>query len=149
MPAIGWTASLFHDPCNHSEMRKHFVRFFSPGTFFHEITEKPIAKWDIEKAKEMASSIKERYNATPFAFQFFTMARTAKELNAREVKTSPMYYLGGRIETLEEVKARATEKDRILISNMEGNGWHRIITNDNSWRVTQPLEESDIVLEWP
>ena len=42
----------------------------------------------------------------------------------------------------------ATEKDRILVSNMEGNGYDRIITNDNSWRWTQPLGKDDVVLPW-
>jgi hypothetical protein len=60
-----------------------------------------------------------------------------------------LYYLGGTVETLEEVKARATDKERILISNMEINKWDRVITNTNSWKWTQPLEPDDIVLDWP
>jgi len=44
---------------------------------------------------------------------------------------------------------RATEREKILVSNMEVNGWKRVITNDNSWRWTQPLEKSDVVLDWP
>jgi hypothetical protein len=54
----------------------------------------------------------------------------------------------GKGRTLEQVKARATKDDRILVSNMEINGYERIITNDNSWRWTQPLEPDDVVLEW-
>jgi len=46
------------------------------------------------------------------------------------------------------VKARATDKDRVLVSNMECNGYERIVTNDNSWRWTQPLGPTDVVLEW-
>jgi hypothetical protein len=30
---------------------------------------------------------------------------------------------------------------------MEVNGWDRIITNDNSWRWTQPLGKDDVVLD--
>jgi hypothetical protein len=59
-----------------------------------------------------------------------------------------MYFLGGKVETLEEVKARATDKDRVLVMNMEGNGIARIITNTNSWSWTQPLGEKDVVLDW-
>lgn len=129
-------------------MEKHFVTFYSPGTFVCETSEKPIDSWDIETAKNMARKIKERYSATPFGFQFSTRSRAENELDSHVSNTSPMYYLGGKVETLEEVKARATEKDRILISNMEGNGWNRIITNDNSWRITQPLYDKDVVLEW-
>ena len=72
-----------------------------------------------------------------------------KDLDSKETARSPMYYLGGTVETLAQVKARATDKDRILVSNIEINRYARIITNDNSWRWTQPLNESDIVLEWP
>lgn len=130
-------------------MRKHFVQFFSPGTFFNEVTVRPIDSWDVDTAVEMAKSIKERYEATPFAFQFITKGRTMKELDSKVVATSPRYYLGGTVEALAQVKARATKDDRILVSNMESNGWNRVITNDNSWRVVQPLEDNDIVLEWP
>ena len=59
-----------------------------------------------------------------------------------------MYFVGGIVETLDQVKARATGKDSILIGNMEGNGWHRIITNCNSWKWVQPLNDNDIVLDW-
>ena len=60
-----------------------------------------------------------------------------------------MYYLGGKVETLAEVKARATKDDSILIANMECNHYDRIITNTNSWKVTQPLNPKDVVLDWP
>jgi len=39
-------------------------------------------------------------------------------------------------------------KNRILISNMENNGYDKIIVNTNSWKWTQPLRESDIVLQY-
>lgn len=129
-------------------MKKHFVTFFSPGTFVAEDTIKPIESWDIETAKQMARDIKERHNAVPYGFQFTTRERSDNDLDSKVVATSPMYYLGGNVETLEEVKARATEQDRTLIANMEGNHWHRVITNTNSWRWTQPLNDDDIVLEW-
>lgn len=129
-------------------MIKHFVTFYSPGTFFHEETTKEIESWDVQLAKKMAHTITERYHATPFAFQFSTQKGGGENWNPKIVKESPKYYLGGKIETLSEVKARATEKDRILISNMECNGWKRIITNTNSYRITQPFQDKDILLEW-
>ena len=129
-------------------MEKHFVLFSSPGTFVHEETQKPIDSWDVEKAKKMADDISERYGATPFAFQFVTRAREENELDSKEVKRSGRYYLGGKVETLEQVKQRNSPDERILRSNMEGNGWNRIITNTNSWKVTQPLEDDDVVLDY-
>lgn len=109
----------------------HFVTFFSPGTFVHETTTRPIDSWDIETAKVMADSIVERYGATPFGFQFTTRSRGDEDLDSKISATSPMYFLGGTVEALAEVKARATDNDRILISNMEGNGWDRVVTNTN------------------
>jgi hypothetical protein len=61
---------------------------------------------------------------------------------------SPRYHLGGRIETLSEVKARADPNERILVGNIENNGVDRIIVNDNSWRSIHPLEATDVVLDW-
>lgn len=127
----------------------HFVTFLSPGTFVHEESTKPITVWDTDKACAMARTIKERYGATPFCFYFTTRGRKADELDSREVKRSGRYFLGGKIETLAQVKKRADPSERILLSNMECNGWHRIVTNTNSWKVTQPLEADDTVLDWP
>jgi len=45
--------------------RKHFVDFFSPGTFVSEQSRRPIDKWDASIAVEMANGIKERHNAKP------------------------------------------------------------------------------------
>ncbi len=47
------------------------------------------------------------------------------------------------------VKARATEADRILVSNMESNQIERVVTNDNSWRIALPLKPDDVILQWP
>ena len=129
-------------------MKKHFVIFLSPGTFVSETTEKPIESWDVEEAKRMARGITERHGATPYGFYFATRSRGSEDLDSKVTATSGIYYLGGKVETLEEVKARATKDDRILISNMEGNHYDRIVTNTNSWKVTMPLNKEDVVLEW-
>ena len=127
--------------------QQHFVRFYSPGTFVAEMTEKPIASWDVGAATEMARSVKERHGAVPYGFRFVTRARADDELDSREVASGPMHYLGGRVETLADVEARNDPKEEILRSNMRFNGWDRIIINDNSWRWTQPLEKDDVVLD--
>lgn len=129
-------------------LKKHFVTFYSPGTFVSEETTKPIASWDVELASLMAHAISERYGATPYGFQFSTRARGDDDLDSKTVSTSGRYYLGGKIETLRQVKARNDPKERILISNMEINGWKKIIVNDNSWRFTAPLMKGDTILDW-
>jgi hypothetical protein len=130
-------------------MIKHFVHFYSPGTLFSEESVKEIKSWDIELAKKMAGNITERHNATPYGFRFTTQEGGGKNWEPKTTKTSPLYYLGGKVETLKEVKARATADDRILISNMECNRYKKIITNTNSYKTTMPFEEGkDVLLEW-
>ena len=129
-------------------MKKHFVMFYSPGTFVSEMTEKEIDSWDVEKAKELAHSIKERHNATPFGFRFITRSRNDDELDSKITEKSNMYYLGGKIRHLDFIILENNPDERILISNMKMNGWDRVVENTNSWKVTQPLEKDDVVLEW-
>jgi hypothetical protein len=130
-------------------MKKHFVTFYSPGTFVDEETTKEVKSWDVKLAKKMAYDITERYNALPFGFMFFTKEGGGKNWNPKTVKTSPLYYLGGKVETLEQVRARATKDDEILISNMECNKIKKVITNNNSYKTTRPFREGkDIILDW-
>jgi hypothetical protein len=128
-------------------VEKHFVIFFSPGTFVAETTEKPIESWDVDTAKEMARGIKERYGAIPYGFRFTTRARKDDELDSKEVKRSGMYYLGGEILTLAEVKDKMPGEST-LINNMIINKYDKIIINKNSWQWTQPLTEKDTVLSF-
>jgi len=130
-------------------MTKHFVVFLSPGTFMAENTEKPINSWDVERAQEMAAEIVERYNARPYGFYFVTRGRGADDLDSRELKRSGTYFLGGTIRTVDEVRAAAKPDEKILLSNMTGNGYSRIIENRNSWKRTQPLGDDDVVLPPP
>ena len=128
--------------------QQHFVTFYSPGTFVSEETTKPIDSWDIEAAQEMAHGIVERHAATPFAFQFSTRGRGDDDLDSRKIATSPVYYLGGRVETREEIEARNDPKEEILRSNMRCNDYAKVVVNDNSWRTTRPLRDTDIILDW-
>lgn len=128
-------------------MKKHFVTFYSPGSFVAETTTKPIKSWNIETAVEMARAITERYGAKPYGFTFSTRERGPSDLDSRETKRSSFYYLGGKIETVEEVRARGNPKEEILLRNMEINGYARVIVNDNSWRWTQPFGDADILLD--
>ena len=129
-------------------MEKHFVTFYSPGTFVAETSSKPIgASWDIETAVSMARDIVERHGAKPYGFRFTTRRRDEDDLDSSVTATSPMYYLGGKVETLDQVAARNDPKDEILLSNMRCNNYNRIIVNNNSYRWTQPLKIDDVVLD--
>ena len=131
-----------------SKVEKHFVTFYSPGTFVAEETTKPIASWDIAMATKMARDVVERYNATPYGFQFSTRSRGDDDLDSKETATSPFYHLGGKIETLAEVEARNDPKEEILRSNMRGSGIDQIVVNDNSWRSVKPLGKDDVLLDF-
>lgn len=113
-----------------------------------ETTQKEIGSWDIEKAKKMAYDIKERHGATPYGFQFITRERGEKDFDSKETKRSNMYFLGGKVWTLTDLKSKNNPKDKILISNMEINGWDKIIENNNSWKWTQPLKHGDEILSF-
>lgn len=95
----------------------------------------------------MAREIKERPAATPYGFRFTTRERKIKDLDSKVIKSSGMYYLGGKIETLAEVESRNDPKESILRSNMKCNNIDRIITNNNSWKFTGPFEKEDILIE--
>jgi hypothetical protein len=127
-------------------MEKHFVEFYSPGTFVAETTAKPIDSWNVDDAVAMSSMIEERHGARPYGFRFTTRGRGPDDLDSKQTAKSPMYYLGGKIETLEEVEARNDPKERILRTNMQCNGYKRIWTSTRGWKWTQPLNEDDVVL---
>jgi len=130
------------------DVTKHFVTFLSPGTFVAEDTTKPIESWDVTKARKMAKGITERYNAIPYGFYFTTRMRGENDLDSKETKRSPMYYLPHcKVETLAQVKARNDPRESILLDNMEGNGYKRIVRTTKGWSWTQPLEDDDVVLE--
>ena len=129
-------------------MKRHFVEFLSPGTFVSESDIKEIDSWDIEQAKIMAKSIKQRHGATPYGFRFLTRSRKDNELDSRITDTSSIYFLGGKVLTLQDVKARKDPRDETLIWNMEVNRYDRIIENTNSYKITLPLNKDDVVLEW-
>lgn len=128
-------------------MKAHFVEFLSPGTFVAESTIRPINSWDIDAAVTLAADIVERHAARPYGFRFLTRERGYNELDSKVTESSGVYYLGGRIDTIDDVRKRADPNEEILLANMECNGIDRIVINENSWRWTQPLGERDTVLD--
>lgn len=129
-------------------MKYNYVTFFSPGSFASESTRLDIDSWDVEAAKEMAHTIKERYGATPYGFQFQTQEDIPGETYKKTIASSPMYFLGGRVETYEMVLIRNDPNESILRDNMKYNGINRILINTNSYKSTWSLNDDDVVLEW-
>lgn len=128
-------------------MEAHFVTFYSPGAFLAETTEKPIDAWDVDTAVAMAATITERHGAKPYGFRFTTRGRADDELDSKVIATGPMHYIGGKVETLDEVIARNDPSESILRTNMECNGYDRIWRTTEGWSWTQPLNADDVVIE--
>lgn len=122
-------------------MIKHKVTFASPGTFVSETTTKEIDSWDVEKAKEIARTIVERHGATPYGFRFETWD------DDKRTASSQMYFLGGQVRTYEMVLLMNLPGEEILRSNMKYNDIKRVITNQNSYTSTLPMEDDDVVIE--
>ena len=129
-------------------MKKHFVEFLSPGTFVSESTTTEIDSWDVEAAVKMSKDITERHNAKPYGFRFITRERGEKDLDSKVTKTSGIYFLGGEIETIEEIEKRNDPKEEILRSNMRNNGYNRVIVNTNSYKITLPFTDEDHLLQF-
>lgn len=125
---------------------KHFVEFFSPGTFVAETTERSIDSWDVEQAKKMAVEITERYGAKPYAFRFVTRGRADDELDSKIIKCSGHYFINGVVKSIEQIKEEHNPDNRILISNMESNGWSKVVTTYSPYKWTQPFGEDDSVI---
>lgn len=126
-------------------LKKEFVRIYSPGTFVAEDDLIEVSSRDVNAAIELARGIVQRHGARPYGFQFETHGRRDDELNSKIIDRSPMYYFNGNVRTLAQVMADNKPDERILRSNMQGNGYDRIIeTQPHGW--TLPLKPGDVVL---
>ena len=125
--------------------QKHYVTFYSPGSFVSETTVKEIDAWSVDLAVRMAKEIKERHRATPYGFTFKTMESDG--WSPKTVKESGMYYLGGKLLSLADIPD--TSENSILRSNMICNNYEYVIENTNSWKITLPFyKDKDTVLGW-
>lgn len=120
-------------------MTKHYVTFLYPGILFpeestYEVETRDPAKLDIPKGA--------------YAFTFHDQEVTTFEgetLTGKPKNHSARYYIADNacVYTLEEVKNLFPDK-RILISNMEGNGYKRVIRcNKGNF---QPFEDDDVLI---
>ena len=130
-------------------MKKHFVTFYRPGTFVAETVVREVDGWNLDEARNAYDNLDDFMRTNCYGFQFFTKGRADDELDSKVTDRSAMYYLGGKVETYEDVQSR-TNGYSTLLSNMKSNGYDRVITNvPSGW--TQPLRDDDVVLpvnEW-
>jgi|GEM_PF-2070663 len=135
--------------------RRDFVTYLSPGTFVSETSTLPIPSWDTMLATSMAKRVVERYGARPYGFRFETRIIVDNvpdgeggELTVmpKTVKRSGIYFLGGHLNTIDDVIARNAESERILRENMVANGYWIVCVNHNSYRSVLPFEEADRIV---
>ena len=120
-------------------MSEHFVCYLSPGTFVSETTYKKIPSRDVKRAIEMAYTVVERHGATPYAFYFVTKEEDPKLFETKVTSYPGLYFLGGKISSIEEVEKRNNPEETVLLENMRNNNWNFIIENTNSYKFTAPF----------
>lgn len=98
---------------------KHYVEFLYPGALFSETSVEEVAERDPRKVQAPREC---------FGYKFFDRleVRVGDETLIGESKNHSGTFYFGRVMTLEDVKREMPEAD-ILIRNMKGNGYDRIV----------------------
>lgn len=118
-----------------------YVKFFSPGSFVAE-------SWTEEVESLDPYTVKWPENA--YAFTMYLredIIYEGKRHKGEPTKIDSMYYHpDSKVETLEQVKINPN-RGQFLVSNMELNGWNKVVwTRWGNW--PQPFnEDKDIVLK--
>lgn len=116
---------------------RHYIEWLFPGSFFAETS-----------AKRVISRI--RPPGIPkgaYGYQFFDRIEVEAEgetLYGRPKNRSGIYYLGGKVLTLAQVKSLPGDY-KTLISNMECNRWDRVIKLECG--AFQPFNDNDQLVE--
>lgn len=118
-------------------MLKHYVEFSYPESFVSEDVIREVA----ERNPALITLPKYAY-----AYRFFDRTEIivdGEKLVGEPKNFSPLTYLG-KVYTLEQVKAEFP-KAKVLISNIECNGWERVIKT--RWGIWIPLWEDGTVID--
>lgn len=124
--------------------RKHFVMFYSPGTFFAETTQFEIDSWDVDTALELYKSVPN--GLKPYAFRFITRERADDELDSHISDSSNTYFINGKLLTIDDVKELDGDHD-ILIENMNNNGYEYVVQLGDKYKFYQPFKAGDTLVE--
>ena len=118
-------------------MYKTYVVFKLPGSFIAEQTEREV------QDRSFPTDVPKNC----FGFYFYDIYEATgpkgELISGTRQNVSAMTYFGEEF-TLERVK-RECPNSKVLISNMECNGWNRVVcTRLGNW---QPLEDGDRVID--
>jgi len=122
-------------------VRKTYIEFLYSGSFMSESSTQEINTRDVSKVKVPKDA---------FCFSFFDILSVVVETDRRKVQltserinVSPKHYYGGKLYTAAEFK-RAFPSERILINNIKGNNYKKIIKcRTGNW---QPFEETAVLI---
>ena len=125
-----------------NHVRKTYIEFLYPGSFFNESSTQKVKTRDVSKVKVPKNA---------FGFKFFDILSVVVDTDGKKVQltseqtnVSPMYYYGGKLYTVAELK-REFPNNYILVSNIEGNGYKKaILCRTGNW---QPFRKTDIFVE--
>ncbi|PZM08070.1 hypothetical protein CPY51_30470 [Rhizobium tubonense] len=125
-------------------MSKEYAVFLFNGSFTN--TERPVQVpcRDVDRATEIAQQLTLQYGAPPFAFHFESRVDSLDSIGNR----SGLYYLGGTIQTLAEIRAECNPSNQRMIWNLEARGIDKIVTNNCPCLACFPLRDEDQVLTW-
>lgn len=130
-------------------LNKHFVQFYSPGTFMPEVSEKPIRSWNPKRAVKLARTITERYGAKPFGFRFITRrCSTPLNVEPKELSRSGIYYINGVLESIDKVMAHNDPSEEILRDNMRINGIKQVVITKNEYKSIHQFNDDDRIVDW-
>ena len=115
---------------------KKYVTFFFPSVFVDDEEDKEVGHRDPNKLKIPAGC---------HAFRFYerkVVTVDGETLKGPCKNYTGLYYINGDIFTIEQVRSQFPN-EKILIDNMRGNGWDKVIrTRSGGWR---PFEKDDNV----
>lgn len=130
---------------------KHFVEYYDGRRFFTEGYTAEVPERTIPAALAAVPEY-------AFGFRFFDMVDEIPNppdlgpglrVSVTRIRQniSGMHFIGGQILTVDDVRALAKidpQNYRILLANMEGNGWANIVKTRSG--NTRPLEAGDCVV---
>ncbi|MEK7631382.1 MAG: hypothetical protein AAB445_00740 [Patescibacteria group bacterium] len=123
-------------------VRKTYIEFLYPGVFLNESSTQEIKTRDVSRVKVPKNA---------YCFKFFDILSLAVKTEGEEVlltseriNVSPRHYYGGKLYTIAELK-REFPNERVLIGNIEGNGYKQAIRcRTGNW---QTFTETDILIK--
>ncbi len=136
--------------------RQEYAVFYSPGTMFAEQTSRPIENRDLRAAVAIGETIVERYSARPYGFRFETRIVAdpipdgvggTLAVASKTIDTSGLHFLGGRLETIDDVAARADKREETLLWNMRVNDHPIVCITENGFRSTQPFGATECIVD--